>query len=174
MATIEDSTDPRGTQRPKEDPIHQSAHTFKPVIIIERPCKVCLPSNIQPNDVYAIFSLFFSDAVLDVLIKSTNAYGAQHYKQLKATWQNTSRTELRAFLEVLIYRSLYPLPKHKDYWNINPQNPIHIGLTNALSRDRFSQLEASIHISDLEKPKGDIFSKLEPVNTMLLDTCKTL
>ena len=135
MATTGDPTDPRGTKRPNEDPIQLSAHTFKPVIITERPCKVCLPSNIQPDDAYGIFSLFFSDTVLDVLVKNTDTYGAQHYKYLKAAWQNTLKTELRVFLGVLIYRSLYPLPKHKDYWNINPQSPVHIGLTNALSRD---------------------------------------
>ena len=78
-----------------------------------------IPYARNTNDVYAIFSLFFSNAVLDVLIKSTNTYRAQHYKQLKAIWQDISRTELRAFFGVLIYRSLYPFLKHKDYWNIN-------------------------------------------------------
>ena len=57
---------------------------------------------------------------------------------LKLPGRNTLKTELRAFLGVLIYRLLYPFSKHKDYWNINPQSPVYIGLTNALSRDRFS------------------------------------
>ena len=106
MATIGDSADPRGTKRPNEDPIQVSTHTFKPVIITERPCKVCLPSNIKPNDAYGILSLFFNDTVLDVLIKNTNAYGAQHHKhkQLKATWQDTSRTELRASALPVVHR----------------------------------------------------------------------
>ena len=70
-----------------------------------------------------------------MLVKNTNTYEAQHYKYLKVAWQNTLKIELRVFFKVLIYCSLYLLSKHKDYWNINPQSPIYIGLTNALSRD---------------------------------------
>ena len=84
MATTEDSTDPRGTKRPNKNPIQLSTHTFKPIIITEYPCKVYLPSNVQPNNTYSIFSLFFSNTVLNVLIKNTNTYGAQYYKYLKA------------------------------------------------------------------------------------------
>ena len=115
MATTGDSTDPRGTKRPNKDPIQLSAHIFKPIIITEHSYKVCLPSNVQPNNTYSIFSLFFSNTVLNVLVKNTNTYRAQHYKYLKAAWQDTSKTELRVFFEVLIYCSLYPLPKHKNY-----------------------------------------------------------
>ena len=40
MATTGDPTDPRGTKRPNKDPILVSSHTFRPVIIVEHPCKV--------------------------------------------------------------------------------------------------------------------------------------
>ena len=173
MATTGDPTDPRGTKRPNEDPILVSAHTFRPVITIERPCKVCLPSHIQPNDAYGIFSLFFTHEVLAVIVKNTNIYGAQHYRHLKTAWQDTLVIELRAFLGILIYCSLYSHPRHKDLWNTDPLKPIHLGLTQTLSRDRFTQLEACIHVSDPDV-KGDMFSKLEPVNSMLLKTCKDI
>ena len=78
MATTGDPTDPRGTKRPNEGPILESAHTYKPVLIAERPFRPCLPSNIHPDDPYAIFSLFFTDKVLDIIIKNTNVYGSQH------------------------------------------------------------------------------------------------
>ena len=138
MATAGDPTDPRGTKRPNEDPILESTHTFRPVIVAERPSRICLPLTVRPNDAYGIFSLFFNDDVLNVLIKNTNTYGAQRHRYLKAIWQDTSATELRAFLGILIYRSLYPHPKHKDYWNTDFKKPIHAGLTNALNRDRFA------------------------------------
>ena len=86
MATTGDPTDPRGTQRPKEDPIRQSAHIFKPIIVSDYPCKVCLPPNIQPNNVCGIFSFFFNNTVLDVLVQNTNTYRARHYTHLKAVW----------------------------------------------------------------------------------------
>ena len=111
--------------------------------------------------------------MLTVLIKNINTYGAQHQKKLKTIWQDTLVIELKAFLNILIYRSLYPHPKHKDFWNLNPLKPVHTGLTNTLSRDHFTQLKANLHISDPDI-KGDIFSKLKPINTMLLDICKVL
>ena len=134
---------------------------------------MCLPSHIQPNNVYGIFSLFFTHEVLAVIVKNTNIYGAQHYRHLKTAWQDTSVIELRAFLGILIYRSLYPHPRHKDLWNTNPLKPIHLGLTQTLNRDRFTQLEACIHVSDPDI-KGDMFSKLEPVNLILLKICKDI
>ena len=76
MATTGDFTDPRGTKCLNKDPIQLSIYTFKPIIITEYPCKVCLPSNVQPNNIYSIFSLFFNNTVLNVLIKNTNTYKA--------------------------------------------------------------------------------------------------
>ena len=69
MATVGDPTDPRGTKRPNKDPILVSTHTFRLVIVIERSCKVCFPPEICSDDIYDIFSLFFSDKVLTIIIK---------------------------------------------------------------------------------------------------------
>ena len=86
MATTGDPTDPsdpRSTKRPNKNSILVSKHIFRPVITIKRRCKVCLPSHIQPNNVYGIFSLFFTHEVLAVIVKNTNIYGAQYYRHLK-------------------------------------------------------------------------------------------
>ena len=171
MATIGDPTDPRGTKRPCEDPISISVGEYRPVIMSNRSIEACLPSNVRPNDAYGIFSLFFTKAVLDVLVKNTNKYGVRHHQHLKAPWKDISVTEMRAFLGILIYRSLYPHPKHRDLWNLDERKPIHKGLVHMMGRNRFLQLEASFHISDPDI-KGNIYSKVEPVNSMLLDRCK--
>ena len=134
MATTGDPTDSRGTKRPNEGPIIEISHTFKPIIVAERPVKICLPPNIRPDDPFGIFSLFFNKEVLSVIIKNTNTYGARHHKDLIAIWQNTSATELRVFFGVLIYRSLHPHPKHKDYWNsADCIKTMYVGLTNVIS-----------------------------------------
>ena len=170
MATVGDPTDPRGTKRPCEDPISVSVDEFKPVIMSDRPAEVCLPPDVRPNDAYGIFSLFFSKDVLDVLVKNTNKYGARYHQQLKATWKDISIAEIRAFLGILIYRSMYPHPKHKDLWNLNKKKSVHTGLVRTMGRNRFLQLEASFHVSDPDI-EGDLYSKLEPVNSMLSDRC---
>ena len=167
MATTGDPTDPRGTKRPTEDPILESSHTYRPIKVAKRQSKICLPAHIRLDDAYSIFCLFFNDEALDIIIKNTNVYGSRYCQSLKATWHDISVIELKAFLGILIYRSLHSSPKHKDYWNsADDLKPMHPGLTNTLSRDRFLQIEACLHLSDPDV-KGDVFSKLEPVNTML-------
>ena len=79
MAIIGDSTDPKGTKRPNEDPILVSTHMFKSVIVAEHLSKICFPFNVRPNNVYSIFSLFFINNVLDMLVKNKNKYGAFYY-----------------------------------------------------------------------------------------------
>ena len=88
MATTGDPTDPRGTKRPNEDPIHESLPTYRPIKVAKRPFKPCLPPHICFDDVYGIFSLFFNDEVLGVIIKNTIRYGFRHCQALKATWYN--------------------------------------------------------------------------------------
>ena len=78
MATIGDSTDPQGTKRPNEDPIIDTVHIFNPVIIADRPLKPCLPQKISSNDPYAIFSLFFTNKVLQTIAENTNKYADLH------------------------------------------------------------------------------------------------
>ena len=85
MATTGDPTDPRGTKRPLEDPVLKYTDIFRPIVVMNYPCNVNLPLNIQFNNTYGIFSLFFNEKVLNILIKNINMYGARYYMQLKAT-----------------------------------------------------------------------------------------
>ena len=83
-----------------------------PIKVIKRPSKPYLPPYIRPNNVYGIFSLFFNDEVLGIIIKNINRYKFRYYQALKTTWYNLSARELKVFLESLIYYSLYLYPKH--------------------------------------------------------------
>ena len=112
--------------------------------------------------------------MLSVIVKNTNVYGSWHCESLKSIWHDILVRELKAFLGILIYCSLHSSPQHKDYWNsADGLKPMHHRLTYAFSHNRFLQIEACLHISDPDK-KGNVFSKLESVNIMLQDTCKTL
>ena len=83
MATVGDPTDPRGTKWPNKNSILVSTYIFRLVIVIKLPYKVYFPAEICPNNIYGIFSLFFSNEVLTIIIKNTNIYKAQHYRYLK-------------------------------------------------------------------------------------------
>ena len=84
MAIIGDSIDPKGTKRPNKDLILVSTHMFKLVIVAEHPLKIYLFSTVRPNNVCGIFSFFFINDVLDVLVKHINKYKALYYQYLKA------------------------------------------------------------------------------------------
>ena len=79
MATVGNLTDPRGTKHPCKDPISVFIDVFKPILVPERHAEVCFSPNIYPNNMYGIFSLFFSRDVLNVIIKYINKYEARHY-----------------------------------------------------------------------------------------------
>ena len=74
MATIGDSTDPKGTKRPNKNLILVSAHTFRPVAVAEHSYKAYFPPNIYSDNVYGIFSLFFTNDMLKAIAKNTNKY----------------------------------------------------------------------------------------------------
>ena len=82
-------------------------------------------------------------------------------------------TEIRVFLGILIYRSLFPYSRHRDLWNLDIKKLIYIGLMHIIGYNCFLQLEASLHVSNSDI-KEDMFSKLKPINLMLLDTYKVL
>ena len=79
MAIVRDFTDPKGTRRLDNSPIIVSAHRFKPIAVVEYPSKIYLSLTIRPNNICGIFSLFFNNDVLDILVKNTNMYGALYY-----------------------------------------------------------------------------------------------
>ena len=116
--TVGDSTDPEGTLRPNEAPIVEESHTFNPVSVEKRPRTLHLPSNVQPNDPYAIFTLFFTDDILATIAHNTNIAAAQRETKLQVDhpdrkmppWRDTSIHELRAYFGFLIYRSTCPMP----------------------------------------------------------------
>ena len=75
MAITGDPTDPRGTKRLNKNLILESLYIYRLIKVVKYPSKICLSANICFNDVYGIFSLFFNDEVLNIIIKNTNMYG---------------------------------------------------------------------------------------------------
>lgn len=90
----------------------------------------------------------------------------------KKAWVDTTVGELRTYLGMLNYMSLCHLPKSAAYWNTKPHKSVHEAVTMHISRDRFDELEASLHISE-PTVNGDYLSKLEPLNSHLLSMTTT-
>ena len=166
---VRDSTDPLGALRPYEAPGIESSYTFSPRIVGDRPYKMNLPPNVKPDDAYAIFSLFFTDDILAIIVRHINLFAAKRQtnlqqihpnrKKRKTLWKDTTICELRAFLGFLIYRSTIPFTNKHELWTADQNMPMHPILFTAITRDRCEELEASLHISD-PNAGGDIFAKV--------------
>ena len=169
LSTTGVPTDPEGTLRPDEDALAGESHTLKPVSVEELLYKLHLPTGINPDNAYGIFSLFFINDILATIAYDTNTFAVIQEAKLQADhpdrttpklpWMNTSTCEWKAYLGFLIYRSTYPIACRDDCWTTNLDMPLHRNVYVAIGRNRFDELEASLHLSD-PITGGDMFAKV--------------
>jgi Transposase IS4 len=71
------------------------------------------------------FTLFFSDAVIKIISKETNAYADLRCQnpplseQATRYWVPTTIAEIRVYIDINLYFSLYLLTVRDDYWRIH-------------------------------------------------------
>jgi hypothetical protein len=103
----------KGEKAPEPEPIPQ----FNAMEIPDQTGHATLPTSCK--SAYDIFSLFFSDDVLETLAKNTNQNANNHRIGPKLPearrWKDTTVEELKAFLAVWIMIGLYPIPKIHHY-----------------------------------------------------------
>ena len=99
-------------------------------------------NTINSSNPEALFTLFFTDSVIDRIVRCTNINAesvradpvtsrAQNsrfhdsYNQLP--WKPVTSSEILAFLGILIYMGIYPMPRINGYWNIKKKAgiPLH-------------------------------------------------
>ena len=172
--------DPQPEKAPKEPPPKpKPLPKYKP-LQIKKPFTHghgLLPDT-TPNTPYTIFSLFFTETILETLVRHTNEY-AFLYSGPKTPqsrpWIPTTISEFRAFLGVSIWMGLHLESSIKDFWNTNPLNgPIHHPVLNHMSLVRWQQIDRFFHVSKPLKPgqKETTFDKLEPLSTHLQEAFK--
>ena len=100
-----------------------------------------LPEHVLPDQPYEIFSLFFTEPVLETLAQHTNEYAAlfpaPEDKPFTRTWRPTTVKELRAYIGVYIYAGIHPETAMEDYWNTDPlRGPLHELVTRHIGLQR--------------------------------------
>jgi Transposase IS4 len=71
------------------------------------------------------FKLFFSDSVVKIISKETNAYATFHHQnpplseQSTRHWVPTTIAEIRVYIGINLHFGLYPLTVRDDYWRIH-------------------------------------------------------
>ena len=131
-----------------------------------------LPVHV-PNDPHAIFSLFFTEIVLQELANNTNRYAVNHShhddddKPYARTWFDTTARELRAYIATYIYMGVHKEPRIECYWNTDEsKGPIHSLIRNRISLVRWQQIDRFFHIS-AHPEEEDVFQKVDHLSEHL-------
>jgi Transposase IS4 len=131
------------------------APAFSPLFIVNNQSSPQLPKPyISPEEV---FRLLATDQCLDLIVQCTNQnaalqrkiYLAQPIRGLQRPWQLVNRTEILAYLGILIYMGLHIEPHPSDYWNTQTGRPIHTPVRQTMSLKRWEQIHRYLHIWDI-------------------------
>jgi len=114
----------------------------------------------SPED---LFSLFFTNLVLDRIVRCTNLNAERvrldpvatraknirgHDSLNQLPWKAVTSSELLAYLGILIYMGIHVEPHINDYWNTREDCPVHQPVRKAMSRHRWQQIDRYLHIWD--------------------------
>ncbi|KAK3701237.1 hypothetical protein QZH41_003199 [Actinostola sp. cb2023] len=109
-----------------------------------------------PNDSKAdfYFGLLFGDALVDMIVTETNRYARAKLANLSARllkWNDTTRSELKAFFGISIIMGITKLPRMAMYWSSDPYigNP---GIQSVMTKNRFEELCQSVGKMDMIWP----------------------
>ena len=106
------------------------------------------------------FSLFFTDAVWDLILEETNRYATQVQSSSTSPnarpWHDVTKEELCAFFGILIVMGIVHLPRQEMYWQ--QSHPLLQGtqIPEIMTLVRFEQIWRFLHLADSEKqiPQG--------------------
>lgn len=122
------------------------------------------PTNIMsPETPYQFFSYYFSADLLTKIITETNLYSVQKQPDRP---EIINEVELRKYLGILIFMSVYHYPSVRSYWNT--KHGFH-GIKDAMAVNKFEKMRRILHFNDNDqhKPVGhtehDRLHKLRPV-----------
>lgn len=100
-----------------------------------------------PNDVKALktpfdfFQYFLTDDFYQHLVDQMNLYACQ--QKIEARFV-TNKQEIRQFIGIMMFMSVYRYPNVRSYWGRHSFEPIR----NAMTRMRFEQIRQFLHFND--------------------------
>lgn len=114
------------------------------------------------------FKLFFTDEVLAVLVANTNLYAASKGAGLNGRlWKDVTVPELKIWLGLVIYMSVFKIHRTSDYWSRMGDQPVNC-IMRFMGLTRFEQIKRYLHCSPpSDLPQTRFYEKMEPVSTML-------
>ena len=137
------------------------------------PCTVEPPGPLIPvsRDPLEVFSWFFTDDLLSLIVRETNRYAAQCLANTQTTWE-TDVEEIRAYLGFMVVMGIDRLPEIRDYWSADPKmNNSFISFR--ITRTRFEEISRYLHFVDnntlpaRDEPGYHRLQKVMPIITAL-------
>ena len=91
-----------------------------------QPCTVEPAGPLFPvsRDPLEIFSHFFTDDLLSLIVRETNRYAPQCLEDSDSTWE-TNLEEMKAYLGFMIVMGIARLPEIRDYWSTDSKMNNH-------------------------------------------------
>ena len=71
-----------------------------------------------PHDPLGLFSLFFDDDLVSLIVDETNRYAEQSLQGTDKEW-STNAEEIRAYFGFMILMGINRLPEIRDYWSVS-------------------------------------------------------
>lgn len=178
-----EETKPNLAQLLREMP-HYEDVVFEPLKMAEPfPPTVELPPEVNIESPYSLFALFFSDDLIALLSSNTNKYAkAKNAGQFGREWHETTTSDIKIFLAILIYMGVHISPSDEDYWRTD-EEPLHMP-RRFMGLKRFEQIKRFFHVADPDpeaaiqeaiklnlKPNQMWWYKLEPFASRLRAAC---
>lgn len=116
---------------------------------------------------FEIFSLFFSDDMLDLIVEQTNLYATRDKNVHNF---ETNRVEMRKFLGMIVISGYHRLPSENDYWSTAEDLKAPL-FPSIMSRSRFRTLKRYLHISDNSNLSQSKMAKVLPFYDRLKENC---
>ena len=134
------------------------------------------PTQVLPASATAIkfFMQIFDDSLFRHVADQTNLYVSQvTSRSARYGWYDTTVTEMKAFVGVLLLMGIHHLTSIADYWSTHKYLGVPT-ISAVFPANRFNRLLASIHFNDNSnaKPRGhpeyDKLYKIRPVMKSIL------
>ena len=133
------------------------------------PCtELAGPRVSLPHDPLGIFSLYFDDNLVGMIVEETNRYAELCLQETNKQW-STDVEEIRAYLGFMILMGINRLPEIRDYWSTD-LSLRYTPIADRISRDRFEEITRYLHFADNDKlpARGeDGFSRLQKVDPII-------
>ncbi|XP_065673943.1 piggyBac transposable element-derived protein 4-like [Hydra vulgaris] len=138
--------------------------------------------SVTSDDPLETFELLFTNELIDMIVKMTNKYADQsnigklHSKTLRLSkWVDTTPSNIRMYLAVLIYRGLLHKPRNDWYYskNLLITTP---GFRRLMSQNKLLLIEKYLHFVDNQELEESYnrSAKIQPVLVSLIERFKLL